>query len=138
MYGTGPASAPESPGSASWGAAYVAEYGALPVLAYVKETYDATIALALAAQAAGRLDGAAIRDRLRAVGGPPGTVVGAGPEVTGEALGILARGEEIDYEGASGGMDWDENGDLRRGHIGIWRFTEDERIEEVGAVPFER
>ena len=35
-------------------------------------------------------------------------------------------------------MDWDGNGDLRRGHIGIWRLTEDERIEEVEAVPFER
>ena len=30
------------------------------------------------------------------------------------------------------------NGDLRRGHVGIWRFTGDERIEEVGAAPFER
>ena len=28
--------------------------------------------------------------------------------------------------------------DLSRGHVGIWRFTGDERIEEVGAVPFER
>ena len=138
MYGTGPASAPESAASAAWEAAYVAEYGALPVLAYVKETYDATIALALAAQAAGRLNGAAIRDRLRAVGGAPGTVVGAGPHGVAEALGILARGGEIDYEGASGSMDWDGNGDLRRGHIGIWRFTEEERIEEVGAVPFGR
>ena len=35
-------------------------------------------------------------------------------------------------------MDWDGNGDLRRGHIGIWRFTEDERIEEVRAVAFEK
>ena len=138
MYGTGPASAPESAASAAWEAAYVAEYGTLPVLAYVKETYDATVALALAAQAAGRVDGAAIRDRLRAVGGSPGTVVGAGPQGVAEALRILARGGEIDYEGASGGMDWDENGDLRRGHIGIWRFTEDERIEEVRAVAFEK
>ena len=50
----------------------------------------------------------------------------------------LAGGGAIDYEGASGSVDWDGNGDLRRGHIGIWRFTEDERIEEVEAVPFER
>ena len=54
-----------------------------------------------------------------------------------DALRILADGGEIDYEGASGSMDWDENGDLRRGHIGIWRFTGDERIEEVRAVAFE-
>jgi len=28
------------------------------------------------------------------------------------------------------------DGDFRRGHIGIWRFTGDERIEEVRAVAF--
>ena len=138
MYGTGPASAPESAASATWEAAWVAEYGALPVLAYVKEAYDATVVLALAAQAAGRLEGAAIRDRLRAVGSSPGTIVNAGPRGVADALRILADGGEIDYEGASGSMDWDGNGDLRRGHIGIWRFTEDERIEEVEAVAFER
>ena len=136
MYGTGPASAPESAASAAWEAAWLAAYGAPPVLAYVKETYDATIALALAAQAAGRLDGAAIRDRLRSVGSSPGTVVNAGPGGVAEALRILANGGEVDYEGASGSMDWDANGDLRRGHIGIWRFTGDERIEEVRAVAF--
>ena len=136
MYGTGPASAPESAASAAWEAAWIAEYGALPVLAYVKEAYDATIALALAAQAAGRLHGAAIRDRLRAVGSSPGTVVNAGPRGVADALRILADGGEIDYEGASGSMDWDAHGDLRRGHIGIWRFTGDERIEEVRAVAF--
>ena len=137
MYGTGPASPPESAASAAWEAAWVTEYGALPVLAYVKETYDATVAQAFAAQAAGRLDGAAIRDRLRAVGSSPGTVVNAGPSGVADALRILANGGKIDYEGASGTIDWDANGDLRRGHIGIWRFTEDERIEEVRAVAFE-
>ena len=137
MYGTGPASAPESAASAAWEAAWITEYGALPVLAYVKEAYDATIALALAAQAAGRLDGDAIRDRLRAVGSSPGVVVSAGPSGVADALRILAAGGEIDYEGASGSMEWDGNGDLRRGHIGVWRFTEDERIEEVRAVAFE-
>ena len=137
MYGTGPASPPENVASAAWEKAYVLEYGVLPVLAYVKEAYDATVALALAAQAAGRLDGAAIRDRLRAVGSSPGTVVNAGPRGVADALRILADGGDIDYEGASGNMDWDGNGDLRRGHIGIWRFTGDERIEEVRAVAFE-
>ena len=137
MYGTGPASAPESEASAAWEAAWVAEYGALPVLAYVKEAYDATVALALAAQAAGRFDGATIRERLRAVGSAPGTVVNAGLRGVADGLRVLASGGEIDYEGASGSMDWDGNGDLRRGHVGIWRFTEDERIEEIRAVAFE-
>ena len=106
--------------------------------AYVKETYDATVALALAAEAAGRLDGAAIRDGLRAIDGGPGTVASAGPQGIADALRILAEGGAIDYEGASGTTDWDANGDLRSGHIGIGRFTEDERIEEVDVMPFER
>ena len=52
------------------------------------------------------------------------------------ALPVLADGWEIDYEGASASMDWDGNGDLRRGDIVIWRFTGDERIKEVRAVAF--
>ena len=97
---------------------------ALFATGWLRKAYDATVALALAAQAAGRLDGAAIRDRLRAVGSPPGAVVTAGPSGVADALRILAGGGEVDYEGASGSMDWDANGDLRRGHIGVWRFTE--------------
>lgn len=138
MYGTGPAAAPDSRASAAWEAAYVDEYGSLPVLAYVKETYDATIALALAAEAAGSTGGTAIRDHLRTVGSGPGTVVTAGPRGVAEALRILSAGGEVDYEGAANSVDWDENGDLRRGHIGIWRFTGDERVEDVRAVTFGR
>ena len=96
MYGTGPATAPESGASAAWEAAYVDEHGALPVRAYVKETYDAKVALVLAAQAAGSLGGAATRDWLRAVGGGPGTVVTAGPGGIADALRILAEGGAID------------------------------------------
>ncbi len=136
MYGTAGAASPDSASSAAWDAAYAAEYGGLPTFAYVRETYDAAVALALAAQAAGSVDGAAIRDRLRAVGDGPGEVVIAGPEGVAAALRILAEGGEVDYEGAAVTLDWDENGDLRRGYIGIWRFTEDERIEELDAVSF--
>ena len=134
MYGTGPAPVPDSRASRAWEAAYIAEHGSLPVLAYVKETYDAAIVLALAAEAARSVDGAAIRDHLRAVGGRPGTVVVAGPQGIAEALRVLSRGGRVNYEGAANSVDWDENGDLRRGQIGIWRFTDDERIEDVDAV----
>ncbi len=137
MYGTAGASVLDSPSYALWADEYVEEYGELPIFAYVAETYDAAIALALAAQAAGDVDGGAIRDRLRAIGSAPGEVVLAGPEGIAAALRILSEAGEVDYEGASATMDWDVNGDLRRGHIGIWRFTEDERIEELETVPFE-
>ena len=134
MYGTGAASAPDNAATADWEAAFIAEYGELPVLAYVKETYDATVALALAAQAAGSLDGAAIRDHLRVIAGPPGRAVPGTPKGVADALTLLAQGHEIDYEGAANTLDWDENGDLRQGYIGTWRFTADERIEELDIV----
>ena len=137
MYGTAGATSPASASSTAWDAAYAAEYGGLPTFAYVRETYDAAIALALAAQAADSVDGTAIRDRLRAVGGAPGEVVTAGPDGVAAALRILAEGGEVDYEGVAATLEWDANGDLREGHIGIWRFTEDGRIEELEVVPFE-
>ena len=138
MYGTAGATAPDNPISAAWEAAFAVEYGQLPAFAYVKETYDATIALALSAQAAGSTRGVLIRDQLRAVGSAPGTVVGAGAEGVAAALDILAAGGAVDYEGAAVTLDWDRNGDLTRGHVGIWRFTADERIEPLEAVPWQR
>ena len=66
MYGTGPATATENAASAAWDAAY----GALPVLAYVKETYDAAVALALAARAAGGVDDGGIMLHAERPGGP--------------------------------------------------------------------
>jgi branched-chain amino acid transport system substrate-binding protein len=138
MYGTAGASAPGNAATAEWEAAYIAEYGGLPVLAYVKETYDATVALALAAQAAGSVDGAAIRDHLREIAGPPGRTVLGTPMGVADGLSLLAEGRDIDFDGSASTLDWDENGDLRRGHIGIWRFTSDGRIEELDTVSYER
>ena len=136
MYGTAGASAPDNAATADWEAAFIAAYGELPVLAYVKETYDATVALALATQAAGSVEGAVIRDHLRLIAGPPGRTVPGTPSGVAEGLSLLAEGRDVDFDGAASTLDWDENGDLRRGHIGIWRFTSDERIEELDTVAY--
>ncbi len=137
MYGTAGTSAPGSESAALWERAFLDEHGELPAFAYVKEAYDAVVAIALAAEAAGTADGAAIRDRLRSVGSAPGERALAGPEGVAEALRIVRESGEVDYEGASSTLDWDENGDLVRGHVGVWRYTADERIEDVEAVPFD-
>ena len=137
MYGAGAGVTPGNPSAAAWEEAYLAEYGALPEFAYVKETYDAAIALALAAEAAGSVDGPAIRRQLRAIGREPGTKVIAGPAGVAEALRILREGGMVDYDGAAVTLDWDDNGDLSRGHLGIWRFTPDETIEEVEVIHVE-
>ncbi len=137
MYGAAGASPPDNAATAEWESAFIAEYGKLPVFAYVKETYDAVIALAFAAQVAGSVDCAAIRDQTREIAGPPGRAVPGTPTGVADGLSLLAQGQEIDFDGASGTLDWDDNGDLRRGHIGTWLFTSDERIEELDSVIYE-
>ena len=137
MYGTAGAPAPDNDASTVWEMVFVAEYGGPPQLTYVKETYDATIALALAALAAGSLDGAAIRDQLRAIGSPPGETVLGTPEGVADGLRLLADGRRIDYEGVANSLDWDENGDLLQGYIGVWRYTHDGGIEELDLILFQ-
>ena len=117
-------------------AAWLDAYGEPPKGSYVREVYDATIALALAAQAANSTDGVAIRDQLRSIGVAPGESVVAGPDGVAEALETLTEGDEIIYQGASGTLAWNANGDLAQGHIGVWRFAADGRIEDVEAVPY--
>ncbi|MDE2869110.1 MAG: ABC transporter substrate-binding protein [Chloroflexota bacterium] len=135
-YGAGTAVPPDSRSSSAWMASWLDAYGEPPRGSYVREVYDATIALALAAQAANSTDGVAIRDRLRSIGVAPGQSVVAGPDGVAEALETLADGGEVFYQGASGTLAWNANGDLAQGHVGIWRFTADGRIEDVEAVPY--
>ena len=137
MYGAGPASATDSESADAWLEAFIDEYGEPPAIPYVKETYDATIALALAAQAAGSGDGAAIRDQLRTIASAPGDEVIASPDSVADGLKTLADGGDVDYVGAATAMEWDEHGDLSSGFSSIWRYTEDGDIEEVEIVPYE-
>ena len=137
MYGAGPASATDSESADAWLEAFINEYGEPPAIPYVKETYDATIALALAAQAAGSGDGAAIRDQLRTIASAPGDEVIASPDSVAQGLKTLADGGDVDYVGAATAMEWDEHGDLSSGFSSIWRYTEDGNFEEVEIVPYE-
>ncbi len=98
--------------------AYEAAYGELPPQPFIDSAYDAVYLIALAAQRAGVLDRVAIRDNLRAVANPPGEVVGPGDWA--RAVELLAAGQEVNYEGASGSVDLDENGDVP-GTFAHWR-----------------
>lgn len=138
MYGTVSSPSHENPSTAIWEEAFRDEYGRATEATYVKEAYDATIAIALAAEAAGEAEGTAIRDALRGIGAAPGEHVRPGVEGIARALSVIRDGDEVDYAGASVSMDWDEYGDLRRGYIGIWRFTADGTIEDVDVIAYER
>ena len=136
MPGTVVAPAPESESSVAWEQAFLEEYGEPPALPYVKEAYDATVALALAAQAAGSSDGGDVRDQLRLVGSAPGLAVIPSLDSLTAGLNAAAAGEDIDYQGAAGTIDWDDHGDSTHGYIGFWEFAEDGSITDLEAFEF--
>ena len=85
------------------------------------EHYDATVLIALAAAKAGSTtDATAIRDALRDVANAPGAIVGPGRDGIFKAFSLIAEGKDVNYEGASGIVDLDENGDVF-GPIEIWQ-----------------
>ena len=134
--GTAPGSGPDEPSTAAWNGAYVAQFGEQPARAYVREGYDAVIAIALAAEAAGSVDSAAIRDQLRNVVQPPGRTVIAGPEGVAAALEAVRNGEEIDYDGAASPLDWNATGDLVTGFVEIWEYRGG-KIVAIESRPFD-
>ena len=133
--GTSPGSGPETPSAAAWNAAYIAEYGELPTLPFVREAYDAAIAIALAAEAAGSTEGAAIRDQLARIGAPGGDAFSPGPDGIEAALEAVGDGDDINYEGAATSLDWNDVGDVTSGYIEIWQYEGGE-IVAVREVPF--
>jgi ABC-type branched-subunit amino acid transport system substrate-binding protein len=128
-YGSVPQS-PESEGLTKFQDAYKAKHGEIPPLPYIDTAYDATILIALAAVKAGSNDRTAIRDALRDVASAPGEKVGPGDYA--KAVELLKAGKDINYEGAAGSQDFDENGDVP-GTIGMWSF-EDGKIVDGGLI----
>jgi ABC-type branched-subunit amino acid transport system substrate-binding protein len=126
-YGTA-AGLPESDATALFEQAWQEAYGDIPAVPYLHETNDAIYLIALAAEKAGSNDPAAIRDALREVANEPGTVVGPGQEGWQAAVASIDAGEDVNYEGASGSVDLDENGDVSKGTIIIWQ-VQGEAIE---------
>jgi ABC-type branched-subunit amino acid transport system substrate-binding protein len=96
---------------------------------YAAESYDAVILIALAAYAANDTSGEAIASYLQQVSG--GT--GEGTPVTDFAAGAeaLAAGEQIDYDGYSGPITFDENGDPTDATIGIYEFDAENKYNRI-------
>jgi ABC-type branched-subunit amino acid transport system substrate-binding protein len=90
--------------------AYEAKYGELPPKPYIDTSYDALMILALAIQQAGTTDGPAVQQAIRAVANAPGIEIRPGEWA--KAVEAIANGEDIDYTGASGTLDFDDNGDV--------------------------
>ena len=124
--------APDSPQLKAFTDAYTEAYfvDAIPH-PFTSEAYDAVVLVALAAAKAGTTtDSTAIRDALRSVANPPGEEVGPGLEGIKRALMLIAEGKDINYQGAAGPVDFDENGDVA-GYIEIWK-VEGGEIKSTG------
>lgn len=102
---------------------------ALADFSYGPESYDALMLIALAAYAANSTDGTDIGSYLQQVSGGSGD----GEKVTSfaDAAALLAEGEQVDYDGASGPITLDENGDPTEATIGIYEYADDNTYERI-------
>jgi branched-chain amino acid transport system substrate-binding protein len=85
---------------------------------YAAESYDAVMLVALAAIAGGSADGATIKANLKAVSE-------GGEKVTdfATAVQMLKDGKDIDFDGLSGPITFDDNGDPTEAYVGIYKYT---------------
>lgn len=112
--------------------AYQAAYGEVPPVPYIDTAYDAVYSVALAAAAGESVDPESIRDHLRAINDPDGEVVGPGEFA--QAVEFLEAGQTINYEGASGSVDFDANGDVG-GTFADWQIQDGEYVTRRIFVP---
>ncbi len=101
---------------------------------FLAQTWDATMLLMLAAEAAQENTGLGIKSNLMAVANP-----GEKPEEKEEVkdvcrgMELLREGKAINYQGVSGNVDLDNNGDVVVGSYEVWRVTEE---GELGITKF--
>jgi neutral amino acid transport system substrate-binding protein len=99
------------------------------VTAYVPHSWDATVLMMLAAEAADANTGEGIQSKIKEVANAPGT------EVTDacQAMELVRKGEDINYQGASGNVDIDDNGDVI-GSYDVWQVNEDGSLKIIDKV----
>ena len=84
--------------------------GKNPGAPFVTHAYDVAFVMALAIEQAGAADRSKISAALREVANAPGMVIRPGEWK--KAKEAIAAGEDINYEGASGAIEFDGNGDV--------------------------
>ncbi|PMR69108.1 ABC transporter substrate-binding protein [Halomonas heilongjiangensis] len=108
MIATRPGS-PDLPGTEIFNEAAEAA-GFDPSAVFAAQAYDAAFLLALAIEQNGSAERAGLAEALRSVSSAPGEMVLPGEWE--KAVELIAAGTEINYEGASGSHEFDENGDV--------------------------
>jgi ABC-type branched-subunit amino acid transport system substrate-binding protein len=97
------------------------------------QNFDAVSLCILAAVAAGSADGPAIQDKIQEVSGPPGDKYDY--TQMADAITALQSGEDIDFDGVSGPIDLDDNGDPTSATYEVYsydngRISVEEQVEK--------
>ena len=98
--------------------------------AYGAQSYDTMMLVALAAQAAGCADGASIAEFLPQVAGNGGEQC----STWADCVALLDAGTDIDFQGVTGPVDFNEYGDPAEGTISINEYSSNTEFAEVGKV----
>ena len=92
---------------------------------YAAMAWDMMISLALAIEATGSVDMAAVNKKIRAVANAPGTKVYG----FAEGKGLLKAGGKVDYDGCSSILEFDANGDVTP-DFGVYRIEKGELLRK--------
>jgi branched-chain amino acid transport system substrate-binding protein len=130
IFFTSPVPDPDTSAAEKFKKMYSAAYQTTKGKFYIGRTYDAVMLAALAIEQAGSTDRTKVRDALRNVCCAPGEVIEPGEWAKAKA--DIAAGKKINYEGASGPLEFDENGDVA-GAIGHF-IIENGHFKEVGLI----
>jgi len=97
---------------------------ALTVFSYAPESYDATVLVALAALQGGKTDGTTIKDNLQKV-----SEGGTKCESFADCAKLIKDGKDINYDGLSGPVTFDKNGDPSQAYVSIYKYVTGNKTE---------
>ena len=120
VQGTAPSAA--GPGVDTFESLFTEEFDYEEAGVFTSQAYDASAVQILANLMAGANDGESIRDHMRVVANPGGTTYT--PSELPEAAEAAANGENIQYEGASSNVNFDDAGDITSAQYQVFGFTE--------------
>jgi len=121
VQGTAPSAA--GPGVDTFESLFLDEFDYEQAGVFTSQAYDASAVQLLANLMAGANDGESIRDHMRVVANPGGTTYT--PSELPEAAEAAAAGENIQYEGASSNVNFDDAGDITSAQYQVFGFTQD-------------
>lgn len=135
LYGTD-TSSPRTDSATKFVEMFKAKFGRDPSGPGLANSYDATMIALLAMEAAGKgAKGADIAAQVKRVTDPAGTPITADAAGFAQAKTILAGGGTVLYQGATGNVSFDANGDVSAPAV-IWQFT-DAGVQEVEYLSLE-